>query len=298
MSALRKNDGTLLIRQNNEIQTLTIIEANEAALQFFGQSADALENQPISMILAPRTLEYITEEVDFAADGPDLYEALKKMREVRLRLANGHEINAPFRLERLESRDGHAWFELVIPSERDLRVRETVRDLLREQMAGHAVLDKETGLPTAAAAEHYFSLLKNYLPANDMQGVIALIRLDRYEKSLSRYGRSGVITLLGHTASCCKSTFRAEDTVCQIDDHTLALFLVGITQDAARVVLNRLRWNIRSHRIAFGGKEDFSVTVSIAFAEINNTDAGFMHRAKQGLERLPEDERNQLLDIA
>ncbi|MEJ0010127.1 MAG: DEAD/DEAH box helicase [Alphaproteobacteria bacterium] len=75
-----------------------------------------------------------------------------------------------------------------------------------------------------------------------------------------------------HVANCCRSTFRAEDLISALSDRALGLLLFDISRESARMVLNRLRWNVRNHVLSFGGKSDFSVTISIAFGMLGEKD--------------------------
>jgi hypothetical protein len=63
-------------------------------------------------------------------------------------------------------------------------------------------------------------------------------------------------------------------------------------------VLNRLRWIIRSHRLDFGGKPDFSVTVSVAFSMLSHQDMeSSLEDSEDILLALDQDERNQLIEL-
>lgn len=297
MTAQRKNDATLLIRQNNDAKTLTFVEVDEPAAELLGGPAEQFKEKSLFDFLAPKSIEYFSDAMDYEPDGADFSEASQKLRDLRLRDTAGKEFTSAFRVDRVDSPDGHAWFRLVFPSGQKREVREILTQYLHEHFDGAATINEETKLPSGNAAEAYAEMLRNTLPGHGISGCTALLRLDRYEKSLARYGRSGVVTQLIHVANCCRSTFRTEDIVCQIDDHTLAMFLVDIDQDAARIVLNRLRWNIRNHRISFGGKEDFSVTVSIAFGSLMAAGGPMLARCTDALQGIALDERNLLVEV-
>lgn len=296
MVTQRKDDIALILRQNNEIGAITVIDVDEAFASQCGTTREALINTPFFSMLGSKTLDYLIDAVEFEADGVDLADACQKIREIRFKAPSG-ELVRPFKLERIDSPDGHGWFRLIMANEDRQVMRDMLHQSFKEYIAGQGAISSETGLLSAQAAEAYLQMLKNVLPTREMDGCCALLRVDRFDKSLARYGKGGSLQLLHHVANCCKATFRAEDIVCEINGHTLAMFLVDINHDAARVVLNRLRWNIRNHRIAFGGKEDFSVTVSIAFGSVLTPGASILDRCKQKVETLAVDERNQLLEL-
>ena len=297
MVAQRKDDIALILRQNNEIGTITIIDVDENFAALCETNREALLNTPFLDILGAKTVEYLTDAIEYGADGVDLSEACQKLRELRVKNSSGADIIRAFRVERIDSPDGYEWFRLILAGDDQRVIRDMLNQSLQEHFAGQASTSPETGLLTGEAAEAYLGMLKNVLPSRDMDGCCALLRIDRFDKSLARYGKAGSLQLLNHVANCCKSTFRSEDIVCQINNHTLAMFLVDINHDAARVVLNRLRWNIRNHRIAFGGKEDFSVTVSISFGSVLTPGESILERCKRTVEALTVDDRNQLLEL-
>ncbi len=297
MVAQRKNDTSLILRQNNDVGTITIIDADDGFFELCNSPREALVDSPFTGILGDKTKEYLLDAVDFEKDGADLAEACQRLREIRLKNSDQGEITRLFRVERIDSPDGHAWFRLVIAGEDQSIVRDQLNTSLQEHFVGQASTYPETGLLTADAAEAYLQMLRSVLPSRGMDGCCALLRIDRFNKSLARYGKAGSLQLLVHAANCCKSTFRTEDVVCQINDHTLAMFLVDISHDSARVVLNRLRWNIRNHRIAFGEKEDFSVTVSIAFGSVLSPGVSILDRCKEKIDAMALDDRNMLLEL-
>lgn len=165
-------------------------------------------------------------------------------------------------------------------------------------LEGRQQIDEATGLPDRSTADTYLGLLKNYTASNGMQAAFAVIRIDRYEKSLARYGKQGCIEQLQHVANCCRSTFRAEDVVCMLSGSTLGLVLLDISRESVRVVLNRLRWNVRNHRIVFGGKSDFSITISLSFDMLTeHTGDTLLDRCEEAVGKLDADTRNYLIEL-
>jgi diguanylate cyclase (GGDEF)-like protein len=269
----RKDDIALIVCQNNDDASLIITEADNGFADLCATQKEALCGTSFMDILGKKTIDYLEDAIEYSPDGADLAEACLRLREIRFKTkqADG-DIICSFRVERMESPDGHGWFRVIIPGEERRAIREMLHQSLQQYFVGQSSVSEDTGLPTGDAIASYLTMLRNVLPERNMDACCALLRIDRFDKSMARYGKSGALQLLSHVANCCKSTFRSEDIVCQLNNHTLAMFLVDINHDAARVVLNRLRWNIHNHRIAFGGKEDFSVTVSIAFGSVMATD--------------------------
>jgi diguanylate cyclase (GGDEF)-like protein len=185
-----------------------------------------------------------------------------------------------------------------LPDERETRSQNQLREFLKTNLESRQQLDPVIGVPDRATTENYLSMLRNYLATHEMAASFAILRLDRHDRSVARYGAEACQILLKHVANCCRSTFRTEDMIGVLSDHTLGLVLFDISRESARLVLNRLRWNIRNHRLTFGGKDDFSITVSIAFDMINEAeDEDILLRCENGIERLDKDERNSLTEL-
>jgi diguanylate cyclase (GGDEF)-like protein len=293
----RKGDGQLILVQENDQRQLLIHEINEAAAEQLGYAVDELKGRKLEVILGKATAETIEDDLEYTDDAPDLGEVLARHRQLRLRLKSGEEISIPMTLSRIVASDRNPRFQLILPNERDSRARDHLRAFLKTSLDGHTQLDEATGLPNRATAEAYLRLLSHYANESGTQAGFAVLRLDRYKKSAARYGEGAVPQLLQHVAGCCRVTFRGDDVVCALGGPYLALFLVDISRESTRVVLNRMRWNIRAHTLHFGGKEDFATTVSTAFTMLtpDNSEA-ILDKCERSLHELDSDVRNSLIE--
>lgn len=294
----RKGDGVMIVLQNNAEKRLVIQNANEVFCNLLGYAEGELKDRSLEAILGTALAELFSEDLEYKDDAPDMAELLARQREVKLRHRLGQEITLPLTISRLMVQGREACFQVVVPNEIEGRAQQQLKDFLRINLEGRQQIDEKTGLPNRATADIYLNLLKNYIANNGMQAAFVVIRIDRYQKSLERYGRQGCIEQLQHVANCCRSTFRAEDVVCTLGDATLGLMLLDISRESVRVVLNRLRWNVRSHRIVFGGKSDFSITISLSFDMLNeHTGDTLLERCEEAVGQLDADTRNYLIEL-
>lgn len=297
-SAGRKGDGVVVLLQNNEEKRLTIHGTNAIVANLLGYAEGELAGRDLVSILSQRLATMLDEDLEYADDAPDVGELLGRQREFKLRHRLGHEIAAPVTISRMMAQGHQACFQLVLPNERESRAQQNLKDFLVLNLEGRREMDDITGLPNRNTAETHLGLLKNYIAGNGMEAAFAVIRLDRHEKSLARYGAPACVELLKHTANICRSTFRTEDVICGLTDHTIGLILLDISRESARMVLNRLRWNIRNHRIVFGGKSDFSVTVSISFDMLDEHRGDtLLERCEDSAAALEVDARNVLVEL-
>ncbi len=293
----RKGDGYLVVVQDNAARALTILSVNEVAQAQLGYPEDDLKGRKLEVILGPRTAEVIEEDLEYDDGAPDMADILARQRELRLRTRSGQELAVPTTIHRMMAEDRNARFQLILPNEREGRARDQWRQFIKTSLEGHTQIDPATGLPNRATAEAHLRSVGHYLAESGMQASFAVLRLDRYQKSLARYGLTGVQYLLQHVGNCCRSTFRGEDTIYALSEDRLGLLLIDISRESVRVVLNRLRWNIRTHTIEFGGKSDFSNTVSIAFDMLKPEESEqLLMRCEAAVAELDADSRNALIE--
>lgn len=296
--AVRRGEGVIVVLQDNAAKSLTIGNMNLTAEDMLGFAEGEVKERPLAVILAPRTAEFLADEIEYTEDAPDFGEVMVRHREIRLRHRLGHEIIAQCTITRQMSVGMQACFHLVVPNDQEQFAKRKVHDFVALNLEGRMQRDAGTGLPDHATAEAFVPLLKNYLAESKLEAVFAVLRLDRHKKSLARYGKEPCVELLKHAANCCRATFRTEDIVFALSDHTLGVVLFDISRESARVVFNRLRWNIRNHRIVFGGKPDFSVTVSVVFDMIDSARGdGVLMRCETTAAGLDEEERNGLIEL-
>ncbi len=288
----------VIVTQDNAAQSLMIEELNQGFADLLGIAPEAMAGNDVRQFLAPISLEAL-QEIDFSEDGADFSELMSKQREMRWIMADGKVTAFPVVMTRLHATSSHARFKLSVPDERSARAKAHLDDFLKAQFESRFVADASTGLANRDTCLAFFESLQHFVQAHHLSVAFATIRIDRYEKSLSLYGKEGCHQLLRHVAQGCTRALAPEDVVAQLSDQQLALFMFNVSRESARVILNRLRWLIRSHRIAFGGKPDFSVTVSFAFNMLSeDVPSSVVDQCESTLTELPEDERNRLIELA
>lgn len=294
----RAGEGVLLVVQHNADKALIVERANETAATILGYTVDEMKGKRIEAFLGSRTAEFLADEVEYADDAPDFADVLARHRLLRLRHRSGEEQAVECAVSRVMSEGMNARFQLVIPNEREVRANQKIRDFIALNLAGRQVLEPKTGLPDHATAEQFFPLLKNFLAESGIEAAFAILRIDRFDKSVARYGREACVGLLQHAAECCRTTFRSEDLIFALSDRTIGLVLFDISRESARLVLGRLRWSIRNHRLDFGGKSDFTSSVSVLFDMLDAARGdGLLARCEAAIAAHPVDERNSLVEL-
>lgn len=297
-NASRKRDGVILVVQDNTTRTILIHSINDTAANMLGYAVGDLDNASLSQILGKKSLSALEDALEYVTDAPDFGDVMSKQRDVRLKNRLGEEITVSCTVLRVLADGQNARFQLVIPDEAEQRAKFQRTDFLKNNLESHLQKDEATDLPNRITTENYLRLLKSYIASQGVSVAFATIRLDRFESNRNRYGDHEMTTLLKHVARVCQTSFRSEDVVSVLNPSTLGVILFDISRESARVVLNRLRGQVRSHRIAFGGKHDFSVTISIAFDMLGDARGEhLLTRSEHVMANLSTDARNSLIEL-
>ncbi len=298
LGTARRGEGVLVVQQNNQDKSLIISSINETLETMLGYAKGEVVSRRLETILGQREAQILEDDLEYHDDALDFGDIFSRIREVRLRRRMGDEIRINCTVSRLMSHGQNACFQLVIPNEHERLATTQLKEFIALNLEGRKELDAATNLPNHKTAKEFLSLLKNYISATNIKVVFAVIRVDRHQKSLARYGREACAQLLIHAANCCKTTFRAQDMVFALSDHTLGVMLFDISRESARVVFNRLRWKIRNHHIEFGGKSNFSITTCISFDMLGAESAEeVFERCELAIMGLDSNERNALIEL-
>ncbi|MES2984771.1 MAG: diguanylate cyclase [Pseudomonadota bacterium] len=298
LGTARKGEGMLVVVQDNQEKSLIISSMNRSVEQLLGYEPGEVIGRKLETILSQKTALALTEDLEFTADAPDFGDIFQRQRDVRLRQRSGEEVAVNCTLTRMMASGMNACFQLVFPNDHEQTAARKLREFISLNLDGRKEIDEATGLPNHKTAKEFLPLLETYLAETNMNVVFALVRLDRHQKSLAKYGKDACAQLLMHAYHCCRSTFRAEDLIFALSDHTLGVVLFDISRESSRVVLNRLRWKVSNYRIDFGGKPNFTITTCIGFDMLSAKGAEeVFERCEKVMQELDPNERNTLVEL-
>jgi PAS domain S-box-containing protein len=296
--AARRGEGSVLVLQNNADKSLIINAMNATLETMLGYAEGELVGRKLETILGQREAAMLADDLEYDDAAPDFGDIFSRIREVKLRRRTGDEIRVDFTISRMMSQGMSACFQILVPNVTEKTANSKLSEFIALNLDGRKELDPATGLPNHKTAKEFLPLLKNYFADSEVNIVFAMMRLDRHDKSLARYGEEACTKLLMHAYNCCRSTFRSEDLIFALSDRTLGLVLFDISRESARVVFNRLRWKIRNHRFEFGGKAEFSISTCIGFDLLDLEDIeGVFERCETEMAALDANERNALLEF-
>ena len=293
----RKGDATLIVCQNNDEKRVIIDAVSPVAEELLGTSEKALKGQSMDVLFASRTLEALEDFIEYEDDSGDLDEILPRIRDIKVKRGDV-EVPVDVKIVREPARDRYHWFRLILRGEDYDLEQNSLKAMLHANLEGHQALDPITELPDRDTALKALELTSGYVGNKNLQACFAVIRIDRHSKNINRYGNTQCGVLLKHIANASRRNFRSDDVISRISEDYIGVVLFDISLESARIVLNRLRWFISSHRLNFGGKSTFSVTISVSFAPVTpDRDAKVLERCETALKELDEEERNQLIEL-
>jgi diguanylate cyclase (GGDEF)-like protein len=267
--AYRRHEGVALVCQNNDAQTITVEALNPILQELTGYGEADAKGLPLVELLSPQTAELIREYVEFEHDHHDVQAVLGKARNVQLRRRDGEALPAPhFRIYRIEAKDRHQWFRLVVQKDEQRQEVEAFKQTLSENFKGHEILDPETGLPDRTSVEKDLELAQYYADTKDIGACFAYVRLDNFSALSARYGKRLALEALRHVAQQLRLNLRTEDAIGRVADDALGVILMDIAPESYRVVMNRLRWHVSQEDVSIEEMKHQKLAISLCYANI------------------------------
>ncbi len=264
----RSNDAVITICQNNRAKSIEISDVNKQAEEMLGYTYKELKGRALKDLLPPRIGEMLSEYVEFKSDASDVGEVLAKVQSFSILGRDGKETGYRLKVVRDESTDESMRFKLVLQDKTGLRRNEVLRKAIQENFKGHEVLDKDTGLPDRASLAKDIELMGYYNHKSDLRSCFAVLQLDHYDDLCSQYGRPVCNDLIRHIAQIARQNLRPDDVVGNVGPKRIGVLLIDTTPDAARIVFNRLRWQMAANPYMLPDKSSLGLSVSISFSRI------------------------------
>jgi diguanylate cyclase (GGDEF)-like protein len=268
MLGYRSNDAVITICQNNQVKSIEISEINKVAEDMLGYGNAELMSQKLTHILPPRIAELLNEYVEYKINANDVGEVLSKVQSFSIIGKDGKETGYRLKVVRAESTDSIVVFKLVLQDRMGLRKNEQLRKIIQENFRGHEVLDPDTGLPDRYSLGKDIELMGYYNSKSDLRTCFSILQIDHYDELFSQYGKSTCISIIKHIAFVARQNLRPDDVVGAISYKRIGVLLLDTTPETARMVFNRLRWQIAANPFMLPDKTTIGLSVSISFARV------------------------------
>ncbi|MFO0389265.1 MAG: diguanylate cyclase [Alphaproteobacteria bacterium] len=295
----RSDDAVVTICQNNAKKSIEITDVNKIAESMLGYSHGDLTGKNLGSILPPRIAEMMGEYVEYAADANDVGEVLSKVQSFAVIDKNGKETGYRLKVVRAESSGNTINFKLVLQDRMGLRKNEALRQAIQENFKGHEVLDPITHLPDKYSLGKDIELMGYYNSKSDLRTCFAVLQIDHFDDYFSQYGNNICISIVKHMAMICRQNLRPDDVVGSVAAKRLGVLLLDTTPESARMVFNRLRWQIAANPFDLPNKTTLGLSVSITFARVGGViaDRNLIDDCTAAMDSLGADTANALVEI-
>ncbi len=296
----RSNDAVITICQNNAQKSIEIRDVNRMAEDMLGAGNAELVGQALSRILPPRIAELLTEYVEYGGEINDVGAVLGKVQSFAIIGRDGKENGFRLKVVRAESTGNQIIFKLVLQDKMGLRKNEALRTAIQENLKGHEVVDAETGLPDRASLGKDIELMGYYNSKSDLRTCFSILQIDHYDDLFSQYGRPVCQSIIKHVAFICRQNLRPDDVVGSVNYKRLGVLLLDTTPESARMVFNRLRWQIAANPYTMPERTTIGLSVSISFTRITGRvdDKQIIDECDRALDQMSANTANALIEIA
>ena len=266
----RKHDAVLTVCQDNARKSVTVLTVNVAAEQLLGFAPEEVVGSSLNRFLPERISQDLEEYVEYEDGWNDVGNVLRRIRDFALVGKQGGNVPLQLRVIRAEPYQGHPVYQLIMrEASRDVG-NEAFRTILKENFKGHEVLDPDLKLPDRGSILKDIELVRYHVGRETVGASFAIVEVDDYRGLVDKEGQEQAHACMRAIGALCKQKLRGDDTVGCLSKSQLTLVLMDITQESARIVLNRLRWLIAAHPFTLENGKTISVNVSIGFGAIKS----------------------------
>lgn len=299
MLGYRTNDAVITITQNNVAKMIKISEVNPQAEELIGYKAEELVGKSLEKILPSRIADLLKEYVEFDGDANDVGVVLAKVQSFSILGKGGKETVYRMKLVRAESSGETLHFSLVLHDTVGLRKNEALRKVIQDNFKGHEVLDAATGLPDKGSLIKDIAVMGRYGNTGDILSCFAILQIDQYDELLAKTDVQG-IDVIKHVAGVARQGLRPDDVVGGVNHRRIGVLLVDTLPESARMVFNRLRWQIAANPYLLADKSPVGVSVSISFCRIGAkvADKDVFTQCEKSLDGLRAEAVNAMVEVS
>ncbi len=265
LGTYRQNDLAIIIQQDNQQKRVDVISMNDNARELLGYS-ETIIGKPLGAILPERIASLLQEYVDYEEDGHDVADVLGRVIDFNLLGVDGEAYPFFPKFIPAESRNGKVMFHLV------LQPRAAGREgaVLRAAMQKRQPALEATPLPRQQLLSQ-IEAWQNVEEFERLPAAVGLLMVDQHEQIIEWHGAKALAQLIEHFAANVRQKLRAYDQAMVLDGNMMALTLLDVQPETARLVLNRLRWEAATLPVQLPGVGRLSVTLSAVFAPLDLT---------------------------
>lgn len=261
----RKGDINITICQNNDEAKLIVEAADSAIENVIGYESEELVGKDITEILLPDVREIIYTHLDYNDPDSDLASVLGKVRDFGFITKLGYEVKLNMRVNHALTDDSYPKFQLIVKDHSE--VSEGSKSALRN-FRGRQSINQDTGLPDQESFMKEAEFINFCVSKDRISASFALVSVDGIENFSEQYGEDFTKEMLRDLIGRCQMNFREDDIMASLEDNLIGVILLDANTSAAKIPLNRLRWQVASQPFTGSDGQTANLTLSIAYSSI------------------------------
>ncbi len=299
ISAKRKNDAVITIRQNNRNKKIEIMSMNLAAEKMIGHSSTDMYGKDFSIILPERIKDLIESYVDFEGGmGSDFLAVARRVPNFQLINKFGDEIPVSLKVFNLVANNAEVQeYELLM---RDITLISKIEELKEHISANRdEAIDPHTGLPSEVAVQDALSTVKLYVDQFNLEASFAIISVDFIEPYLENYGEDESDKIVKNIGVISQECCRDEDLVGHLGEGYIGAVLLDCNASDAASVISRIQKKIDSAGIIIGSDQVTSNEISIVYSQLSQGVelATIIDNCRAGLSQVVSSETKRVLQV-
>jgi diguanylate cyclase (GGDEF)-like protein/PAS domain S-box-containing protein len=268
ISAKRKGDALITLRQDNKQKKLEIAKMNVAAEKLTGYPSTEILGKSLQVILSERVRETISDYMDFDDSASDFATVARKIPNFQILNKKGREVPVSLKVFYLISSEANKpEYELLMRDVTLIKRMEELKDMLSSNSELGAI-DTLTDLPSADAIQSALQIAHSFVQNDPIEVSFAVAAIDNLNNYVQNYGEDVAIGLVKSVAEIIKQTCRDEDIVGYLGDGDLGVVLLDCNTDNTNSVLNRVKRNITGKPIKLLNGKEAKITASMSFIQL------------------------------
>ncbi len=295
----RKGDAELVLLFNPEEKTFTIdgvSDNNSVFLKSLDYTEKELFGKELRQILPEMICGVLDDYLEVDDEGfSNIVSILRRTRNFSLLSKAGQAIPLIMRIQTDVSIDNHTRYRMVLRND-----AQASNELLKalNVINEYETLDKNLGVSTKEFFCKKAQIVSDYIQRHGLQATLAIISVDKYDGILGLFGKETIDGLNYEVVARCKTSFRRADILGYFGEAIFAVVLLEADDDSSRIPLNRLRNQISTQPLFFGGNKNVKSTVSVVYTPINDNE-DVIELIESCVERIKivGDDTNQFIEL-
>ncbi len=266
LSAKRKSDALITIRQNNSDHLVQILNMNRSAEKLTGYNVREIAGSNFDDLLTDRVSESLHDYIEFDDPNNDFAAVARKIPNFQIKTKQGKDIPVSMKIFYLASTDSNMQeYELLLNDMSLIRKIEELKNKIISDNDPKAITDVK-GLMSA------YNTVYDFIETDPIDVTLVTFGVDNYKSYLAHYNENELNEIFNKFAKFIKETCRDQDVVAYIENGIIAVILIDCSSQNALDVINRvIKANVNeSSKIKMFDGRNFKPTLSVSYTQLDS----------------------------